>query len=69
MQTKTPCTDYIETKGLIYFARMLDKIRLKAGRQIAAGLFYRCDEDPTDVRRALHEISRSRITTSLSSER
>ena len=22
--------DYIETKGLIYFARMLDKIRLKA---------------------------------------
>jgi len=30
MQTRTPCTDYIETKGLIYFARMLDKIRLKA---------------------------------------
>ena len=36
MQTKTPCTDYIETKGLIYFARMLDKIRLKAAGGIAA---------------------------------
>ncbi len=29
MQTQTPCSDHIETKGLIYFARMLDKIRLK----------------------------------------
>src|SRR5438552_278732 len=30
MQTQTPCSDHIKTKGLIYFARMLDKIRLKA---------------------------------------
>ena len=27
---RTPITDYKETKGLVYFARMLDKIRLKA---------------------------------------
>ena len=27
---QTPCSDYIETKGLVYFARMLDKIRLHA---------------------------------------
>lgn len=26
---KTPCSDYQETKGVIFFARMLDKIRLK----------------------------------------
>ena len=26
---KTPCDDYVETKGVIFFARMLDKIRLK----------------------------------------
>ena len=25
----TPCDDYVETKGVIFFARMLDKIRLK----------------------------------------
>src|SRR5438477_6780676 len=27
---QTPCSDYRETNGLIYFARMLDKIRLHA---------------------------------------
>lgn len=26
---KTPCSDYVQTKGVIFFARMLDKIRLK----------------------------------------
>ena len=26
---KTPCSDYAPTKGVIFFARMLDKIRLK----------------------------------------
>lgn len=26
---KTPCSDYVPTKGVIFFARMLDKIRLK----------------------------------------
>ena len=39
MQTKTPCTDYIETKGLIYFARMLDKIRLKAAGKLPPEYF------------------------------
>jgi gluconokinase len=39
MQTQTPCSDYVETKGLIYFARMLDKIRLKAAGKLPAGYF------------------------------
>src|SRR5678815_2764197 len=47
MQTKTPCTDYIETKGLIYFARMLDKIRLKARGELPPDYFTGVDEDPT----------------------
>src|SRR5437660_7274756 len=46
MQTQTPCTDYIETKGLIYFARMLDKIRLKAAGKLSPGYFSGV-EDPT----------------------
>ncbi|HEY4257744.1 MAG TPA: DUF5069 domain-containing protein [Candidatus Udaeobacter sp.] len=47
MQTQTPCSDYIETKGLIYFARMLDKIRLKAAGKLPPGYFTGVDEDPT----------------------
>src|SRR5256714_5542090 len=46
MQTQTPCTDYIETKGLIYFARMLDKIRLKAAGKLPSEYFTGV-EDPT----------------------
>src|SRR5438046_10479252 len=46
MQAQTPCTDYKETKGLIYFARMLDKIRLHAEGRLAAGYFVGI-EDPT----------------------
>jgi gluconokinase len=46
MQTQTPCTDYIETKGLIYFARMLDKIRLKAAGKLPPDYFTGVD-DPT----------------------
>ena len=46
MQTQTPCTDYIETKGLIYFARMLDKIRLKAAGKLQPEYFTGV-EDPT----------------------
>ena len=46
MQTNTPCTDYIETKGLIYFARMLDKIRLKAAGKLPPDYFTGV-EDPT----------------------
>jgi gluconokinase len=41
-----PVTDHVETKGLIYFARMLDKIRLKAAGKLAAGYFVGV-EDPT----------------------
>ena len=47
MQTQTPCTDYIETKGLIYFARMLDKIRLKAAGKLPPDYFVGVDDDPT----------------------
>jgi hypothetical protein len=46
MQTQTPCTDYIETKGLIYFARMLDKIQLKAAGKLPPDYFTGV-EDPT----------------------
>jgi len=46
MQTQNPCSDYIQTKGLIYFARMLDKIRLYAVGRLAEGYFVGV-EDPT----------------------
>jgi hypothetical protein len=46
MQTQTPCSDYVETKGLIYFARMLDKIRLHAQDRLAPDYFVGV-EDPT----------------------
>src|SRR6266513_707704 len=43
---ETPCSDYRKTKGLIYFARMLDKIRLNAAGRLAPGYFLGV-EDPT----------------------
>src|SRR5437773_5861778 len=46
MQGQIPCTDYQETKGLLYFARMLDKIRLQAAGRLAPGYFLGT-EDPT----------------------
>jgi hypothetical protein len=46
MQTKTPCSAYVETRGLIYFARMLDKIRLKAAGELSTDYFTGV-EDPT----------------------
>jgi hypothetical protein len=46
MQTETPFSDYHETKGLIYFARMLDKIRLHASGRLAPEYFVGVD-DPT----------------------
>jgi len=46
MQTQSPCSDYVETKGLIYFARMLDKIRLKAAEKLSPEYFTGV-EDPT----------------------
>ena len=30
MKNQTPCSDYVETSGIIFFARMLGKIRLNA---------------------------------------
>ncbi|MGI8890619.1 MAG: DUF5069 domain-containing protein [Chthoniobacterales bacterium] len=41
-----PCSDYQETKGLIYFARMLEKIRLQAAGRLDEGYFVGVD-DPT----------------------
>ncbi len=43
---QSPCSDYEETRGLIYFARMLDKIRLKAEGRLDDGYFLGT-EDPT----------------------
>ncbi len=36
---QTPCSDYKETKGLIYFARMLDKVRLRAEGKLGEDYF------------------------------
>src|SRR5437764_7063165 len=46
MQNQTSVTDYKKTKGLIYFAIMLDKIRLHAAGRLAPGYFVGV-EDPT----------------------
>lgn len=46
MQNQNPVTDYKKTNGLIYFARMLDKIRLHAAGRLASGYFVGV-EDPT----------------------
>jgi gluconokinase len=46
MQNQTPVTDYKKTKGLIYFARMLDKIRLHAAGNLPPDYFVGM-EDPT----------------------
>jgi Domain of unknown function (DUF5069) len=43
---QTPVSDYCQTKGLIYFARMLDKIRLNADGRLPPGYFVGV-EDPT----------------------
>lgn len=43
---QTPCSDYCETKGLVYFARMLDKIRLHAEGRLPPDYFLGVD-DPT----------------------
>jgi len=46
-QMQTPVSDRVETKGLVYFARMLDKIRLKARGELPPDYFTGVDEDPT----------------------
>ena len=44
---QTPCPDFKETKGLVYFARMLDKIRLKGRGELPPDYFVGADDDPT----------------------
>lgn len=44
---RNPVTDYKETKGLVYFARMLDKIRLKAAGKLPEGYFTGLEPDST----------------------
>jgi len=46
LRMRTPITDHVKTKGLIYFSRMLDKIRLKAAGELPPGYFTGV-EDPT----------------------
>src|SRR5438477_6106310 len=46
MENQPPITDYKKTKGLIYFARMLYKIRLHVEGRLAPGYFVGV-EDPT----------------------
>jgi gluconokinase len=47
IDSQTPCSDYKETKGLVYFARMLDKLRLKAAGKLPPDYFVGLDPDPT----------------------
>lgn len=44
---RTPCTDYKKTGGLVYFARMLDKIRLKAANELPEDYFVGVKGDRT----------------------
>lgn len=44
---QTPVSDYQETNGLVYFARMLDKIRLNARGELPSDYFVGADDDPT----------------------
>ena len=44
---QTPVTDHKKTKGLIYFARMLDKIRLKAAGKLPEGYYTGLEPDDT----------------------
>ena len=44
---QTPVSDRVETKGLVYFARMLDKIRLHAAGKLPSDYFFGADDDPT----------------------
>jgi Domain of unknown function (DUF5069) len=46
MKNQTPCSDYVETSGIIFFARMLDKIRLRA-RGVLADSYNLGFSDPT----------------------
>jgi len=47
MKMQTPVSDRVETRGLVYFARTLDKIRLKARGELPPDYFVGVDDDPT----------------------
>lgn len=40
-------SSYEQTRGIVYFARMLDKIRLQAAGTLPAGYLLGDDQDPT----------------------
>src|SRR5438270_5910065 len=44
---QTPCSDSVQTKGLVYFARMLDKMRLHARGELPPDYFVGVADDPT----------------------
>ena len=44
---QTPISDRVETRGLVYFARMLNKIRLHAAGKLSPDYFVGVDDDPT----------------------
>ena len=46
---QTPCSDHIKTNGLVYFARMLDKIRLNAAGKLPPGYNVGVWPDPTHL--------------------
>ena len=46
MKVQTPCSDHVETSGILFFARMLDKIRLHARGQLPDG-YHLGFSDPT----------------------
>jgi gluconokinase len=47
MSLQTPVSDQVKTRGLVYFARMVDKIRLQAQGVLAPGYHLGVVEDPT----------------------
>lgn len=47
MPTQTPVSDHVETFGIIYFARMVDKIRLRARGVLPPGYNLGVTGDPT----------------------
>lgn len=51
MSTTFPRSDYVQTRGIVFFARMLDKIRLQAAGTLPAGYnLGHCDPTCFDAR-------------------
>jgi gluconokinase len=45
MPSPFPCSPYLATRGLVYFARMIDKIRLHAAGQLPEGYHKHLGQD------------------------